>query len=290
MSDPMDWLRPVMDMAARNNPVEDGDYIDGEGFICCGKCHTRRQAVINVPDLKTGEKMPVKVPVSCECRSRAEEARRRDEQQRKEMEVVAALKKQSLMGERLRDATFENFRETKNNAKVLRYCRRYAEHFDEMEEKNQGLLFYGGVGTGKTFAAACIANYLLDRRISVVMTSFIKLLDAMQTFQEDDSVMLSRLNRAKLLIIDDLGAERGTDFALEKVYDIIDSRDRAKRPLILTTNLDIEEMKSITDRRYSRIYDRIFRLCYPVRFAGQSWRKTEAAKRSREMEAFLEGD
>ena len=43
-------------------------------------------------------------------------------------------------------------------------------HFDEMLEKNQGLLFYGDVGTGKTFAAACIANYLLERRIPVVMT------------------------------------------------------------------------------------------------------------------------
>lgn len=290
MNNPMDWLKPVIDVAVRNNPAEDGDYIDAEGFVCCGKCHTRRQAVINVPDPETGEKKPVKVPVSCECRSRAEETRRRDEQQRKEMEVVASLKKQSLMGERLRDATFENFRETKNNAKILRYCCRYAERFDEMLEKNQGLLFYGGVGTGKTFAAACIANYLLDRRRPVVMTSFVKLLESMQSFKEDDSVLLTRLNRAKLLIIDDLGAERSTDFALEKVYNIVDSRYRARLPIILTTNLSMEEMKETTDIRYARIYDRIFELCYPVQFIGRSWRKAEASRRFKEFESLLEGD
>ena len=63
----------------------------------------------------------------------------------------------------------------------------------------------------------------MNRRRSVVMTSFVKLLESMMNFKEDDSVLISRLNRAKLLIIDDLGAERGTDYALERVYDIIDA-------------------------------------------------------------------
>ena len=91
-------------------------------------------------------------------------------------------------------------------------------------------------------------------------------------------------------IIDDLGAERSTDTALEKVYNIVDSRYRAKRPVILTTNLGIDEMKETLDIRYSRIYDRIFEMCYPMQFKGQSWRKVEAAYRFDEMRKFLEGN
>ena len=288
----MDLLKPIIDAANRNNAQADGDYLDDEGLLCCGKCHTRKQLVVPLPDglRRTETETTMTVGVPCECRKKAIEREEQLERERKEMEAVAALKKQSLMDDRLADANFENFQQTKQNSRHLRLCRRYAECFNEMMEKNQGLLFYGGVGTGKTYAAACIANYLLSRRRSVVMTSFVKLLESMMNFKEDDSVLISRLNRAKLLIIDDLGAERSTDFALEKVYNIVDSRYRAKLPVILTTNLSMDELMQATDIRYTRIYDRIFEMCYPLEFVGRSWRKTEANRRFKEFETFLEGE
>lgn len=294
MSGMGDILHSIIKQAEANNPLEDGDYLDDEGFIICGKCHTRRQVEIDMPDLTTkpfdpNRKVRTKVPVSCRCRAEKQRQEELRQQQEKEMEAIRVLKKQSLMDERLRDACFDHFKQTKDNAYNLKLCKRYALHFDEMLAKNQGLLFYGGVGTGKTFAAACIANHLLEQRVPVVMTSFVKLLESMMSFKEEDSVLISRLNRAKLLIIDDLGAERSTDTALEKVYNIVDSRYRASLPIILTTNLSMEEMKETTDIRYSRIYDRIFELCYPMQFTGQSWRKTEAARRFKDMKSFLEG-
>ena len=288
---PVDFLGAVIKLAEKANPPEPNDYLDEDGFIICGNCHTRRQVEIEMPDLsgETGAKIRKKVPVICRCRA---ERDRQDEalrQKQKDMEAVDSLKNQSLMDERLRDARFENFQKTEENAYNLKLCLRYAKHFDEMMEKNQGLLLYGGVGTGKTFAAACIANHLLEQQVPVVMTSFVKLLETMQGFKEDDSVLIARLNRAKLLIIDDLGAERSTDFALEKVYNIIDSRYRAKLPIILTTNFSVAEMKDSVDIRYTRIYDRVFELCYPMQFKGRSWRKTEAARRYYETKSFLEG-
>ena len=288
----MDLLKPIIDAANRNNAQADGDYLDDEGLLCCGKCHTRKQLVVPLPEglRRTETETTMTVGVPCECRKKAIEREEQLERERKEMEAVAALKKQSLMDDRLADANFENFQQTKQNSRHLRLCRRYAECFNEMMEKNQGLLFYGGVGTGKTYAAACIANYLLSRRRSVVMTSFVKLLESMMNFKEDDSVLISRLNRAKLLIIDDLGAERSTDFALEKVYNIVDSRYRAKLPVILTTNLSMDELMQATDIRYTRIYDRIFEMCYPLEFVGRSWRKAEANRRFKEFETFLEGE
>lgn len=288
-------LGGLMAQAQRAGQPENGDYYDSEGFLVCGKCHTRRQVEVNMPDLKAvpfdpKKKVRVKMPVSCRCRAERRYQEEQMLQQDKDMRAMEALKRQSLMDERLRGVSFDSFRKTNDNAYNLKLCLRYANHFDEMLAKNQGLLFYGGVGTGKTFAAACIANHLLNQRIPVIMTSFVKLLESMQGFSEDDSALIARLNRAKLLIIDDLGAERSTDYALEKVYDIVDSRYRAKLPIILTTNLSMTELKESTDIRYTRIYDRIFEMCYPMQFKGQSWRKVEAARRFDAMKNFLEGN
>ncbi len=278
-------LLPIIQAAARENTAVEGDYYDKDGFLCCGKCHTRKQREILLDEGAA----PVRVHMLCKCKQQAVEAEKAKLQKLDDMEVIQRLKRESLMSPRFEEATFPNFRVDKDNAYNLKLCRRYAEHFDKMMEKNQGLIFYGDVGTGKTFAAACIANYLLPRGIPVVMTSFIKLLSSMQTFGNDNERLIANLNRAKLLIIDDLGAERDTDFAQEHVYNIIDSRYRAKRPLIITTNLTIGEIRNPSSPQYARIYDRLSKM-YPMEFTGGSWRKDDAARSLSETKKFLEGN
>ncbi|MEY8230181.1 ATP-binding protein [Oscillospiraceae bacterium 50-16] len=259
------------------------DYTGEDGLLYCGKCHTKKQMWLKNDFFKE----PILVATICDCAKEAEERRRKEEEYQRDMDKIQRLRLGSLMDSKFREATFQ---QAKHNVRNLQLCRRYAENFDEMMAKNQGLLFYGNVGTGKTFSAACIANYLLDRKVSTVMTSFIKIIgSASLTNREEAMNFTDRLNRAKLLIIDDLGAERGTDYALERVYDIIDSRYRARLPMILTTNVPIGEMMECADRRYSRIYDRIFEVCYPMEFKGTSWRKAEASRRFDDMEKFLEG-
>lgn len=279
-------LESVVNAAEKANPVEADDYIDAEGFIVCGKCNTRRQAEIMFP-FPDGTLAPRKVKVKCSCREAADRVRKEKEAKDRQMKIVESLRSQSLMDKRLRDATFENFTETEFNKENAKKCRKYAECFDTMLKRNQGLLLFGDVGTGKTYAAACIANYLLERKVPVVMTSFVKLIESVKTM-ESETVLMSKLNKAQLLIIDDLGAERNTDFALEKVYNIVDSRYRARMPVIFTSNLKLSDMKGTTDIRYARIYDRIFELCYPIQFTGKSWRKAEASRRFDEMEKLLE--
>lgn len=275
--------------AEKNQPHDPSDYINpNDGLLYCGKCHTPKQCRVSLDLEGTGEQ-EFTPPVMCWCERERDEAREREARAREDLLAIDRLRSKSLMDERFRTQTFASYRTTKNNARPLRLCKRYVEGWPEMLEKNQGLLFYGGVGTGKTFSAACIANALLEKRVPVVMTSFVKLLESMQGFKEDGEKLIAQLNKAKLLIIDDLGAERGTDFALEKVYDIIDSRYRAKLPMLLTTNLELGMMQEATDIRYSRIYDRIFEVCYPVQFVGQSFRKTEAKRRFDDMKSFLEG-
>ena len=270
-----------------------GDYVGPDGLLVCGKCGEAKQRFMDFanPTPEDPEHTSkLRVATMCHCEREIEGKKKHEAQVAEDMERIRKLKKASLMDEKFSAATFEHFKPTKYNGRNLKLCRRYAEKFDLMLEKNQGLLFWGDVGTGKSYAAACIANYLLDRKIPVIMTSFVKLLEVIQASREEEPAILSRLGYARLVIFDDLGAERGTDYALEKVYNIIDSRYRKGLPMILTTNLSLDEMKREVDVRYSRIYDRIFENCYPMQFTGPSWRKVEASRRFKDMEKLLEED
>ena len=68
----MDLLKPVIEAANRNNAQADGDYLDDEGLLCCGKCHTRKQLVVHLPESLSASGMPreMTVGVPCECRKR----------------------------------------------------------------------------------------------------------------------------------------------------------------------------------------------------------------------------
>lgn len=276
-------LPPDVDEVQR----EAGDYIDDEdGLLHCGKCHQKKQTRLPASELTGGRELIVR----CICKCQVEENKRREEeeQRRKAMERIERLRNSSLIEDKLRDARLRTFQQDSDNKKVFTLAEKYVERFDEMYEKRQGILFWGAVGTGKSYTAACIANELLDRYVPVVMTSFVKILQNIQGNPEEEKVFMSNLNDARLLILDDLGTERNTDYALEKVYNIIDSRYRAGKPLILTTNMTVKEMQENTDIRYKRIYDRIFEMCFPVRVAGKSWREKEAAKRFDEMKKLME--
>lgn len=289
-ANPYDFFAGIAARYLKEQKVNPGDTYDSEGLLVCGKCKKRRQTFVMASDPTPDEperKRPVKVTTQCDCDKRRELEEKKAAENKAAMERVNRLKDASLMGERFQRAKFENFQITQYNERNLKLCRRYAERFDEMVARKQSLLFWGNVGTGKSFAAACIANYLLDRGVPVMMTSFVKLLSLIQNGDEKEADIISRLNSAKLVIFDDLGAERNTDYALEKIYNIIDSRYQRELPIIFTTNLTITEMKNETDNRYKRIYDRVFENIYPMQFTGPSWRRKEASRRFEEMEELF---
>lgn len=257
----------------------------------CPKCGEPLRSIVELPDAIVqafGRERFMAVHVPCLCEREAEEKRKRRERDLEDTRRIDRLREASLMDKLYQDMTFKNAVTTKQNEKNLQLCKRYAERFDEMVEKDQGLLLWGEVGTGKSHAAACIANHLLDRGVPVLMTSFIKLVNTMERRGQEQTISL--LERAKLVIFDDLGAERSTDYVIEKVYNIVDSRVRSKLPMVLTTNLTLEQMQGERDVRLQRIYDRVFDTCYPLQFVGNSWRKKAASKRFAEMQVLLEGE
>ena len=151
------------------------------------------------------------------------------------------------------------------------------EHWDEMQRDSTGLLFWGDVGTGKTFIAACIANALIDQGVPVMMTNFSRVLsDLPGLFSGNRNRYIDSFNRYPLLIIDDLGVERSSEFALEQVFNIVDGRYRAKLPLIVTTNLTLQEMKHPDNLARARIYDRVLERCIPVRINNRNIRQENA--------------
>ena len=165
---------------------------------------------------------------------------------------------------------------------------RYVENWEQMYQRGMGLLLWGDVGTGKSFAAGCIANALLDQGISVMMTNFSRILNAMSSLQWGDrNRYIDDLNQYNLLIIDDLGIERSTEYVLEQVYSVIDSRYRSSKPLIVTTNLTLQQMKEPQDVAHARIYDRVLERCVPIWVRGRNLRQENAGENMNIAKALL---
>ena len=161
----------------------------------------------------------------------------------------------------LMDCTFD-----RDNGAVpqLAWARQYVEHWPEMRRENMGLLFWGPAGTGKTFAAACIANALVDLEVGVRMITLGEaLLNLFGMSGEERIQYLEVLTTCGLLILDDFGVERRTPYAREQVYEIVNRRYLSGRPMVVTTNLTLKELKN-ADRDDSRIHDRVLERCVPV--------------------------
>ena len=282
-----DWT-PIVAAIARvgikNSPPEEGDY-EKDGILMCGKCHTPRRKYIDANGTQ------LLVPVPCQCRKDAEEAQKVEEQRQKDFESMQSLKKGSLIDSKFKDCTFATCKVVPDNKRQVKLCKSYADRFEEMMEKNQGLLLYGNVGTGKSYLSACIANTIMERLHSVCATSMVKIMDMARDFKEKDTLtnLEAKMMKADLLILDDLGAESESNYAKEIVYRVIDGRYRIKKPMVITTNLTLESMQNCMDIDKKRVYDRILEVCYPMQFNGKSFRQLEARNRFDEMRQLLEG-
>lgn len=274
--------KTFMSLIAQDNS-EPNDYYDDENYLVCGKCHTRKQVEINLEFLGRGIN---KVGCLCEC---AKKKRNEEMQQAKETEranTIKKLKAQGITDPRYLTARIEN--DDRNNVKISNAVIRYTQKWEEMKEKNMGVLFYGEVGRGKTFFAGCIANRLLEQGIPVIMTNVPALITAMtKDFEKDKPRILNQVSNVPLLVLDDLGVERDTAYGVEKLQEIIDTRYRSGKPLIVTTNLSPNELKNPVDLRYKRMYDRVIEMCTPILVEGESRRQEKAQNKREEFKQLI---
>lgn len=270
---------------ARDNSAP-GDYEKG-GLLICGKCHAPKQRIQRLPQAD-GTSAEFKVPRACLCADAEEQAEREDKAAR---EFEAHMRElQELY--HVSDETYRRFTFAADdlaNKAVSNTCRRYVARWPEIRANNLGILFCGPTGTGKSFYACAITNALREQRVPATVTNFPRLLNIIQGVTDKQAVV-DHLQRFELLVIDDLGAERDSRFGLEQLFNVIDSRARAKLPLIVTTNVTLEELKDPPTQQLARIYDRVLEMCpIQIKLAGESRRKALAERRAELARALLRG-
>ena len=251
--------------AAEAIKAEQGDYYGDDGLLYCGKCNTRKQTRIEIFD-------SIRTPF-CLCKCEVEK-RDREEAERQRIKRAERIKEMRRVGFPDYDMQYWTFDNDDNaNAHISSVARKYVENFDTMRADGKGLLLYGTVGTGKTFAAACIANALIDKGFPCLVTNFSRLINTISGMYDGKQQYIDGLNRFTLLVIDDLATEADTDYRNEIVFNVIDSRYRAGLPLIVTTNLTAQELKNSAEIRKQRIYSRLFERCIPLEVKGVDRRR-----------------
>lgn len=260
--------------AADTLNIAPDDYINpDDGLKYCGKGHTPKEAYFPEQYRKNGLD---KHPIACKCA--AEERARREAEQR-ELERLNRIA--MLRSEAFRDIPAAGWRF--ENAAVITpqlvKARAYSENWDAFRQDGTGLLLFGNVGTGKSYAAGCIANALIEKMVSVLFVGLSDVVNRMQgNFGADRDAYLKTLMRPELLILDDLGAERNTSFGKERVFDVVNKRLLTGKPMIVTTNIPLSVMQKATDLDERRIYDRVLEVCVPIQFNGENFRKGNAAE------------
>lgn len=277
----MDGLMEVMaaaeEKAATNTKAEVGDYLK-DGLLYCGKCHTPKQ---HRGIFLGAEKI---VPCICQCKKAELDAEVKRRQWKKQQERIKKQRKAGFPESDMQSWTFAA--DDGANPRVMQAMRSYVDNFQKFKEQGKGLLLYGGLGTGKTYAAACIVNALIDTGHACLMTNFARVLNTLWSI-ENKQGYLDGLNQFDLLVLDDLGAERRSEYAQEQVFNVIDSRYRAKLPMIITTNLTMQELTAPDNIGNGRIYDRVLEMCHPVEVSGKSRRRQNVANEFKRMNELL---
>lgn len=262
MEDILSAIDSIADLVPK--PVS-GDYIGADGLVYCAECNTPKQCRVTI----FGQDRIM--PCICKCGAKKAE---KEKQLKIESEFVERVKKLRLAGfpeTNMQNWTFGN--DDCKNQMLSQVARKYSDNFDRFKKIGTGLLLYGGVGTGKTFAAACIANALIDKGTPVLMTSFPRIANTVQGMTTGRQEYYDSFNDYTLLIIDDLSAERKTEYMQEIVYNVIDTRCNSGLPMIITSNITAQELKNPVDTTSERIFSRLLEKCHPIEIKGADRRR-----------------
>ena len=242
-----------------------GKPLNDKGLLYCGKCHTLKQ--VRIYSRLLGN--VIEPFCLCKCGDMADRKERQrvfDESRKMEIERNISGNDRIMQVSTFKADKFSN----SAVSRVCRdYCRNWKEHY---QPRNIGLYIYGDVGVGKTFYACCIANEIARGFGDKVKVTSINTIINEVFSTSDVSGYYRDLMNADLLVIDDFGAERKTDYGIEQVYNVVDGRYKLQKPLIITSNVDYDRITKTSDMRYKRIYDRIIEMCLPVKMEGQSKR------------------
>ena len=167
----------------------------------------------------------------------------------------------AVIPKRFRGVSFDRAPVVDMEPAIVREVRRFVDDIEENLDAGRGLWFMGDVGTGKTTLAMLVSKAALDAGRSVAIYSLPRLLaEIRKTFDEESErsylEMMDRLTGVDLLHVDDLGAERTSEWVLEQLYAIVNARYEDQRAVVVTTNLQPDDLREqITPRTVSRLVE-----------------------------------
>jgi len=256
-----------------------------DGHVYCRKCKEK----IDSDPLDCLGNRKILFRRHCKC-DREEESLRKA---REEADHIRRLREECFItSKNLINCTFDKLLAPDRQEVII--AKNFVKNFKELLRDNNGLIFHGNVGTGKTYLAACIANKIIeDYQIRVKMRNIPQIINDIEKggFDIDKNDYYRKLSSVPLLILDDFGIERNTEYVNEMVYQIINTRYESKKPTIISTNIPLDViMNGSNDIDKERIYSRIREMCIPVKIAGKDIRTELGRKKLRETRDLLLGD
>lgn len=271
------YLKLLLKKVKAVNPIEDGDY-QKDGLWYCGKCHTPKQLRVEFE----GETFyPM---TACNCKREQIEADERAYMERQEADRREERRRECFTETIMREWTFD--RDDGKAPEKTKTARGYVENFPEFLKAGKGLLLFGSVGVGKSFLAACICNALIDNGYTAHMTNLSRLVNRIFSAKDKQEV-IDGLERYDLLVIDDFGIERETEYMTENVYAVIEARLGSGLPMILTTNLSAEQLSAGQDIRKQRLMSRLKEACIPLPFSGEDRRARKLTEDYQRLKGLL---
>ena len=257
-------------------------HYEKDGHIYCKTCNER---IDGKPIQMLNKSMIFRTACKCD-----RDRREQDKQREKQIEQDR-LRQNCFISKNQIAYTFDNIDEN-TDKDIIKKAKNYVKHFEEMRKDNVGLLLYGNVGSGKTYIACVVANAIItEYSYTVKMRNFAQILNDLQKggFNLDRNEYIEKITNPTLLILDDFGIERNTEYALEQIYNVINARYLKARPTIITTNLNFKDMEQEQeDIMLGRIYSRIIEMCLPLRVTGLDRRKIQSKEKLKKAQNLID--
>ena len=178
------------------------------------------------------------------------------------------------------EMTFDTFVPRNGTEKALQTAREFVNSFKDRLAAGEGFVFIGEYGNGKSHLAAATVHELINRGFTASYQVTPELLKRVRaTFngsgqRETEAGILEVLQGVKCLVLDDLGAQKQTEWAEEFLYTVIDHRYRRRLPTIITSNCSgVDGEKSLTEALGGRAVDRILERCAIIRVTASGYRR-----------------
>lgn len=228
------------------------------------------------------------LPVACLCRT----GTAADRQKRALYDAARKNRIRCFSGQYkgLRDTDFSKDQWYHKDVSIacMAYCDKFLDTKPGGDHQGRGLMLYGPNGSGKSFLAACICNALIDKGYRCLYTSIPDIETRVKASYGAEVDLMHQIEKADLVVIDDFGSERQTDYTSELTFKTLEAR--MAKPTVITTNYTPQQLMDSDDGRQRRIFDRIFERFQPIKAGGESIRRSGYDDRVEEGREWLGGE